>query len=313
MKTGISIILGILSAFIFLIFLNQLAYGYAVGDVPCFTYFKDVGTNFSVECITWDHTHLTYHITNEIEPEYSDYYRWAFGTWQYYTNDLITFSEVSQAHNANIQVKILKELEMCPGALGCTELQHNEGKFTNIYIYASKKECQYDTFTSCVDIPDRKFWLAAQHEVGHSVGLNHVQDNLIEPIDTMHFKVESGLTIVSKDDLWKLQEMYKKPIMVEMKNAPYSMFEDKVQFVPDRITVKVGDTITWINRDDTGLDRNPHTVTSGTPQGEWGVDFDSGNKAMQPDDSFSVTFDEKGEYSYLCRLHPWMLGKIIVS
>lgn len=34
---------------------------------------------------------------------------------------------------------------------------------------------------------------------------------------------------------------------------------------------------------------------------------------LAPIDSFSVTFDEAGTYSYLCVIHPWMSGDIVVK
>lgn len=203
----------IIFSLLILSFIPIQVYGIAIEDVPCFTYFKDVGNNFSVECITWDHTHLTYHISNEIDPKYADYYRFAFGIWQYYLDGLITFNEVKSSYNADIQIKIIKEMEMCPRALACTELHNDKnGNFTNAYLYASNKECQYaKVFSSCVNIPDRKFWIAAQHEIGHTIGLAHVADNLEEPIDIMYYKVENGIMIISKDDLQKIEEMYETP------------------------------------------------------------------------------------------------------
>ena len=56
---------------------------------------------------------------------------------------------------------------------------------------------------------------------------------------------------------------------------------DNFTFNPQQITVKAGDTVTWINHDDI-----PHTVTSKT------MAFRS--KAMDTDDKFSFTFATPG-------------------
>ena len=75
---------------------------------------------------------------------------------------------------------------------------------------------------------------------------------------------------------------------------------DNFTFNPQQITVKAGDTVTWINHDDI-----PHTVTSKT------MAFRS--KAMDTDDKFSFTFATPGKFAYFCSLHPHMTGTIVVE
>ena len=75
---------------------------------------------------------------------------------------------------------------------------------------------------------------------------------------------------------------------------------DNFTFVPARLTVKAGTTVTWRNEDDI-----PHTVTSASQL------FKS--KALDTDDSFSFTFTEPGTYDYFCSLHPRMTGTIVVE
>jgi amicyanin len=75
---------------------------------------------------------------------------------------------------------------------------------------------------------------------------------------------------------------------------------DNFTFNPKQITVKAGDTVTWVNHDDI-----PHTVTSKT------MAFRS--KAMDTDDKFSFTFATPGTYAYFCALHPMMTGSIVVE
>ena len=75
---------------------------------------------------------------------------------------------------------------------------------------------------------------------------------------------------------------------------------DNFTFVPARLTVKAGTTVTWRNEDDI-----PHTVTSAARL------FRS--KALDTDDSFSFTFTEPGIYEYFCSLHPRMTATIVVE
>jgi plastocyanin len=74
---------------------------------------------------------------------------------------------------------------------------------------------------------------------------------------------------------------------------------DNFTFEPAQLTVKVGTTVTWKNRDDI-----PHTVVSAGK-------FRS--KALDTDDSYSFTFTAAGDYTYFCSLHPHMTGTIKVE
>jgi amicyanin len=71
-------------------------------------------------------------------------------------------------------------------------------------------------------------------------------------------------------------------------------------FNPQKITVKAGTTVTWINADDI-----PHTVVATTK------DFKS--KVLDTNDKFSFTFTTPGSYEYFCSLHPHMKASIVVE
>ncbi len=74
---------------------------------------------------------------------------------------------------------------------------------------------------------------------------------------------------------------------------------DNFSFGPQALTLKVGDTVTWTNRDDI-----PHTVVSAGR-------FRS--KTLDTDETFSFTFTSPGDYPYFCSLHPHMTGTIKVE
>jgi plastocyanin len=75
---------------------------------------------------------------------------------------------------------------------------------------------------------------------------------------------------------------------------------DNFTFNPQKLTVKVGTTVTWTNRDDI-----PHTVVA------TGKEFRS--RALDTDDQFSFTFKTPGSFEYFCSLHPHMTGTIVVE
>ena len=73
-------------------------------------------------------------------------------------------------------------------------------------------------------------------------------------------------------------------------------------FSPKQLTVAVGTTVTWTNKDD-----EPHTVyNAGSPPA-----FKSA--ALDEDDSFSFTFTKPGTYRFFCSIHPFMTGTVVVK
>ena len=71
-------------------------------------------------------------------------------------------------------------------------------------------------------------------------------------------------------------------------------------FVPSTLTVSVGTTVTWTNKDSTS-----HTVTSNNNL------FESGTLAKNA--TFQHTFNQKGTFEYHCSFHTFMTAKVIVE
>lgn len=72
-------------------------------------------------------------------------------------------------------------------------------------------------------------------------------------------------------------------------------------FNPPKITVKSGEKITWINRDE-----EPHTIVSVEKQ------FKK-SSALDTDQEFTVVAGPPGTYSYFCSVHPKMTGTIVIE
>jgi plastocyanin len=75
---------------------------------------------------------------------------------------------------------------------------------------------------------------------------------------------------------------------------------DNFSFGPQTLTVSVGTTVVWTNRDDI-----PHTVVS--------TDGVFKSKVRDTDEKFSYTFTKAGTYPYFCSVHPKMTGKVVVQ
>jgi plastocyanin len=85
-------------------------------------------------------------------------------------------------------------------------------------------------------------------------------------------------------------------------NAKENKIEIKdFAFNPQNITVKSGEKITWINRDE-----EPHTVVS------VGKKFQR-SPGLDTDQEFSIIAGAPGTYEYFCSVHPKMTGKIVVQ
>jgi amicyanin len=73
------------------------------------------------------------------------------------------------------------------------------------------------------------------------------------------------------------------------------------KFVEPTINIKVGDTVTWTNKDSV-----KHTVTS-----ENGEELNS--NLFGKEESYSHKFDTPGIYDYYCVPHPSMKGTVVVT
>lgn len=73
-----------------------------------------------------------------------------------------------------------------------------------------------------------------------------------------------------------------------------------LKYTPAKLTIKVGQTVRWINKDD-----NDHTVSAKDGS------FKSDN--LQSGETFEHTFTKPGKFDYGCKYHPRMKGQITVA
>lgn len=88
-------------------------------------------------------------------------------------------------------------------------------------------------------------------------------------------------------------------ISMETEDASKIVHIKNFAFNPPEVTIKQGETITWVNEDSVA-----HTIKVGEL-------FESPH--LQKGDEFDHTFTEAiGEYPYICGIHPSMQGKVKV-
>jgi plastocyanin len=79
----------------------------------------------------------------------------------------------------------------------------------------------------------------------------------------------------------------------------YTIVIEDMTFRPQVLTVRLGDHVTWVNRD-----LFTHTAT------QKGAVFDS--KEIPSQGSWTWVAGTRGSFAYVCALHPTMSGQLVV-
>ena len=75
---------------------------------------------------------------------------------------------------------------------------------------------------------------------------------------------------------------------------------DNFKFDPATLTVPVGSTVTWTNKDE-----EPHTIAA--------KDGSFHSPTLDTKGTYSFTFTNPGTYDYICSIHPFMTGTVVVT
>lgn len=107
-------------------------------------------------------------------------------------------------------------------------------------------------------------------------------------------------------------------MMVSLASAePHHVGMQHRTFTPEILTIKVGDTVDWVN-DDTDV----HIVVSGKDLADPNVGKPLDSGTLLPNQHYKYTFTKPGRYPYMCVIH-WslqsitgkggMLGEVVVE
>jgi plastocyanin len=88
--------------------------------------------------------------------------------------------------------------------------------------------------------------------------------------------------------------------MVVMRGDTVEIPIEGLRYGQEALEVSAGTTVRWVNRDQV-----QHTVTSD--------DGRFGSGLMDPDGSWSYTFESPGQYPYHCIPHPFMKARVTVT
>ena len=94
---------------------------------------------------------------------------------------------------------------------------------------------------------------------------------------------------------------HKHPTAKAQKHPTKTVLIQNFRFKPAHITIKRGMKVRWINKDS-----HPHTATAIN-----GKSFDSGR--LGKGQSYTHTFKSAGMKKYLCEIHPFMRGSVVVK
>jgi cytochrome c oxidase subunit II len=103
--------------------------------------------------------------------------------------------------------------------------------------------------------------------------------------------------------------------VVSLMIPPGASVQGNPSYDPNPVTIRKGETIQVINKDDT-----PHTVTSGKGMFLLGRDdpdkgklFDTSIISPGASAQILTTSINSGEYPFHCEIHPYMIGRLVVN
>ena len=82
--------------------------------------------------------------------------------------------------------------------------------------------------------------------------------------------------------------------------GPNAVNIDNFAFAPASLTVTAGTTVTWTNHDE-----DPHNIVA--------EDGQFRSPTMSSGGTFSYKFSTPGTFSYVCGIHPFMHGTVVVT
>jgi YVTN family beta-propeller protein len=142
-----------------------------------------------------------------------------------------------------------------------------------------------------VSVGKQPHWVAAAGD-GKSVYVTNEGSNDVTIVD-----LASGQTRTVAVGNAPRKVVVQRAMAAAASNARISI--TNFAFAPAEITVAAGQAVTWTNDD-------------GAPHGLAYKDGVQGTDLLLPGQSFSRSYDKAGTYDYICAVHAYMTGKVVV-
>ena len=110
-----------------------------------------------------------------------------------------------------------------------------------------------------------------------------------------------SLSVIAIGSDMKQTDITTRPVLAAISTKQNKIEIKDFAFNPQTLTVKSGEKIIWVNRDE-----EPHTVVSVEKQFKKST-------ALDTDQEFTITAGAPGTYTYFCSVHPQMTGTIVVE
>ena len=110
-----------------------------------------------------------------------------------------------------------------------------------------------------------------------------------------------SLSVIAIGSDMRQTDITTRPVLAAIATKPNKIEIKDFAFNPQTLTVKSGEKITWVNRDE-----EPHTVVSVQKRFKKST-------ALDTDQEFTITAGAPGTYTYFCSVHPKMTGTIVVE
>ena len=110
-----------------------------------------------------------------------------------------------------------------------------------------------------------------------------------------------SLSVIAIGSDMKQTDITTRPVLAAISTKQNKIEIKDFAFNPQTLTVKSGEKITWVNRDE-----EPHTIVSVQKQFKKST-------ALDTDQEFTITAGAPGTYTYFCSVHPKMTGTIVVE
>lgn len=113
-----------------------------------------------------------------------------------------------------------------------------------------------------------------------------------------------GFTYIGKNDGKMSHESQNQVITEQTQEVkPNTVLIKDFDYATQKLTIKKGTTVTWVNKDEAHHDITPTS----------GADDFKASKLLAQGESYQFTFNEVGSYNYKCSPHPYMTASIEVT